>query len=58
MNQQPAISARTLIGPDPRSRGSDNIPANRGNTVENTFEIRRLTYGPEVGLYVQRAFGQ
>jgi len=32
-------------------------PGNRGTTVESTFEIRHLSYGPEVGLYVQRAFG-
>ena len=31
---------------------------NRGTTTVSTFETRRLTYGPEVGLYVQRSFGQ
>lgn len=30
----------------------------RGTTALSTFEIRRLTYGPEVGLYLQRSFGQ
>jgi hypothetical protein len=31
---------------------------NRGSTPFSLLEDRRLTYGPEVGLYVQRSFGQ
>jgi hypothetical protein len=31
---------------------------NRGSTLENYEEYRRLTYGPEVGLYLQRSFGR
>ena len=43
---------------DLNKRDRHIYPGSRGTTAESTFEVRRLSYGPEVGLYVQRAFGQ
>ena len=50
------LFARNVLD-DLNKRDRHLYPGRRGTVPESSFEVRRLSYGAEAGLYVQRSFG-